>query len=65
MTSHSRYLPDGDYVVVPDLQAPYHDKRTVNVFVEFLKDYQPDGLLNVGDEADSPRTFTVEQGPGG
>ena len=65
MTSHSRYLPDGDYVVVPDLQAPYHDKRTVEVFIEFLKDYQPDGLLNVGDEADSPEPSRWNKGLAG
>ncbi len=68
-TTHSRYmqgyLPDGDYVVVPDLQVPYHDKRTVDVFIEFLKDYQPDALLNVGDEADSPEPSRWNKGMAG
>lgn len=56
------YLADGNYVVVPDLQAPYHDKRTVETFTKFLWDYDHDGLLIVGDEADSPEPARWNKG---
>lgn len=48
------YLPDGNYVVLSDIQAPYEDRRTVALVTKFVYEYQPDGLLCVGDEADSP-----------
>lgn len=56
------YLSDGNYVVVPDLQCPYHDKRTVKTFIKFLWDYDHDGLLLVGDEADSPEPARWNKG---
>ena len=40
-------------VIMPDVQAPLHDKPLVKRFVNFLKDYQPDGLVQVGDLTDS------------
>lgn len=49
-----RYLKDGDYIVVPDLQIPSHDQRAVTALCQFITDYEPTGVLNVGDEADSP-----------
>lgn len=49
-----RFLPDGDYVVIPDLQAPYHDPRAVAAVQRFITEFQPDGLLCVGDESDQP-----------
>ena len=57
-----KYLRDGNYVVVPDLQAPFHDKRTVKTFTEFLGAFRPDGLLIVGDEADSPEPARWNKG---
>lgn len=57
-----KYLRDGNYVVVPDLQAPFHDKRTVKTFIEFLGAHRPDGLLIVGDEADSPEPARWNKG---
>lgn len=39
-------------VVLPDIQAPLHDKRLVQNLISFVADYQPDELWNVGDEAD-------------
>lgn len=56
------YLTDGNYVVVPDLQCPYHDRRTVSAFTKFLWDYDHDGLLIVGDEADSPEPARWNKG---
>lgn len=58
-------LPDGNYVVIPDLQAPYHDKRLTARFTEFIRDFQPDGLLCVGDESDSPEPSRWNKGMAG
>jgi hypothetical protein len=41
-------------VVVSDLQVPYHNQRAVNSVCEFIADWQPDQLLSVGDDTDSP-----------
>lgn len=49
-------------VVVPDLQAPYHHKRVVDTFIEFIRDYRPDELVNVGDDTDSPEVSRWNKG---
>lgn len=46
------YLADGTYFVAPDIQAPLHDKRTVNAMTDFIGEEGFDGILCVGDEAD-------------
>jgi hypothetical protein len=40
-------------VIMPDVQAPLHDKELVAKFVRFLGDYQPTELGQVGDFTDS------------
>ncbi len=40
-------------VVMPDVQAPLHDQGLVDKFVQFLADYEPDELAQVGDFTDS------------
>lgn len=40
-------------VVMPDVQAPLHDEKLVTKFVQFLADYEPDELAQVGDFTDS------------
>lgn len=57
-----RFLPDGDYVVIPDLQVPYHDPAAVKAVCEFIRDLRPDGVLNVGDECDSPEPSRWNKG---
>lgn len=42
------------YVVVPDIQAPFHDPRAVQAILDFIKRVKPDGLMCVGDEIDLP-----------
>lgn len=42
------------WVVLPDLQAPYHDPKAVNAILDFVKRFKPDGLMCVGDEIDLP-----------
>lgn len=41
-------------VLISDIQAPYHSKRDVKNVIDFLRDFQPDALVNVGDDTDSP-----------
>lgn len=40
-------------VVMPDVQAPLHDAELVSKFVNFMRDFQPDELAQVGDFTDS------------
>lgn len=40
-------------VIMPDVQAPMHDVALVDKFVDFLEDYQPNELGQVGDFTDS------------
>lgn len=40
-------------VVMPDVQAPLQDNALVDKFVQFLADYEPDELAQVGDFTDS------------
>lgn len=40
-------------VIMPDVQAPLHDQNLVDKFVQFLADYEPDELAQVGDFTDS------------
>lgn len=39
-------------VVLSDLQVPLHDRAAIKKVLRFVKDYQPDELYCVGDEAD-------------
>jgi hypothetical protein len=52
-------------VVIPDMQIPYHDPRAVKAVMNFVKDYQPDELFCVGDEADSPEPSRWNKGLAG
>lgn len=40
-------------IVLPDMQIPHHDVKTVALVQQFVTEYQPDQLFCVGDEADS------------
>lgn len=40
-------------VIMPDVQAPLHDEALVDKFVQFLADYEPDEIGQVGDFTDS------------
>lgn len=48
------YLKDGKYLVIPDLQVPYHDVRAVNAVAGWVADNSTEfqGGLCVGDEGD-------------
>lgn len=52
-------------VVLSDMQIPYHDPRAIKLVQQFVKDYQPDELFCVGDEADSPEPSRWNKGSAG
>jgi predicted phosphodiesterase len=52
-------------VVISDMQVPYHDPRAVAAVQQFVLDYQPDELMCVGDEADSPEPSRWNKGSAG
>ena len=52
-------------VVLSDIQAPYHDARLVTNVQKFVKDYKPDELYCVGDEADAPEPSRWVRGKAG
>jgi predicted phosphodiesterase len=49
-------------VVLSDIQAPAHDVKAVQAVQQFVKDYQPDELYCVGDEADMPEPSRWNKG---
>jgi len=55
-------MRDQTIVVISDVQAPYEDAPAVRAVQEFVKDYQPDMLACVGDEADSPEPSRWNKG---
>lgn len=50
-----RSVPKSDHtiVIMPDVQAPLHDENLVEKFVQFIADYEPGELAQVGDFTDS------------
>jgi hypothetical protein len=48
----SGYLKPGRYVVLSDIQWPYHDAKALRAVLAFVRDVKPAGVLNVGDELD-------------
>ena len=49
-------------VVLSDIQAPSHDGRAITTLYEFIRDFEPDELYCVGDEADSPEPSRWNKG---
>lgn len=49
-------------VVLSDIQSPSHDARAITAVTQFVKDFQPDELYCVGDEADSPEPSRWNKG---
>lgn len=52
-------------VVIPDLQVPYHDQRSVNAMLTFVATFRPSELACVGDEIDSPQPSRWTKGMAG
>lgn len=40
-------------VIIPDIQAPSHDRKALANVVKFVGEFGPDELVNVGDDTDS------------
>lgn len=53
------------FVVVSDMQVPYEDRNAVQAVIDFVAKTKPDGLLNVGDELDSPQPSRWTKGSAG
>jgi predicted phosphodiesterase len=49
-------------VVLSDIQAPSHDRKATLAVQQFVKEYKPDKLFCVGDEADSPEPSRWNKG---
>lgn len=43
-------------VVIPDMQIPYQDNTALRNVIEFVREFKPDVLVNVGDDIDAPQT---------
>lgn len=50
-------------VQINDLHIPYHDKKTIEVFVKFLKDVKVDKLIIAGDLLDFYELSTFDKDP--
>lgn len=50
------------WIVIPDLQVPYHDRKAVASVQRFVAAVKPDGLLIVGDELDAPQPSRWNKG---
>lgn len=53
------------FVFLSDIQAPSEDRQLVKEVQQFVKDYEPDQLFCVGDEADSPEPSRWNKGTAG
>lgn len=53
------------WVGVPDLQCPDHDAKALKSVIKFLEYLEPDGIVCVGDELDSPEPSRWNKGYAG
>lgn len=50
------------YVVLADIQAPFHDPKAVRAVTDFIRKVKPNGVLCVGDEIDLPSVSRWHKG---
>lgn len=50
---------------ISDLQMPYHDKKSWRAVLNFIKDTQPDEVVNIGDVTDYPQPSRWTKGTKG
>lgn len=49
-------------VVLSDIQAPYEDRKLLRSAINFVSDYQPDEVVQIGDLADFPKPSRWSKG---
>jgi hypothetical protein len=59
---HELAVADKTIAIVSDMQVPLHDARAVQSFIRFVKDFKPDMLVNVGDDADCTEVGSWQRG---
>lgn len=52
-------------VVIPDTQIPYHDRKALKAVLTFIKEYQPDEVIHIGDVMDFPQPSRWNKGTAG
>jgi hypothetical protein len=55
-------VADKTIVIVSDMQVPLHDAKAVKNVVSFVRDFGPDVLVNVGDDADCTEVGSWKRG---
>ena len=50
------------WLVLPDMQVPYHDKRTLAAVMQYASEYRWDGCINLGDFLDFNEISRWEEG---
>lgn len=53
------------YAIISDTQCPDQHRRALSAVTNFIADWQPDVLLHVGDDIDSPETSRWNKGTAG
>jgi hypothetical protein len=51
-----------NYVIVPDLQIPHHDKKFANAILNYIFDLNPFGVIFIGDNVDCTAPATWNKG---
>lgn len=51
--------------VISDTQHPFEDKRALAAVIQFIKDYQPDEVVHIGDVVDYPQPSRWTKGTAG
>lgn len=51
-----------NYLIIPDLQIPYHDKRFANNLIRYAADLNPTGVIFIGDNVDCNAPATWNKG---
>lgn len=49
-------------VILSDIQAPYEDRKLLRSVIDFIGDYQPDEIVQIGDLADFPKPSRWSKG---
>ena len=52
-------------VVISDTQLPFDDRRALQAVIKFIKDFQPDEVIHIGDVMDFPQPSRWNKGTAG